>query len=172
MKFNIENALEILQNTPDVLKVLLNNVSVDWIENNEGGNTWSSYQVVAHLIHGEKTHWISRVRTILAGDENAVFKLFDSSFQFFNSKGKSISKLLDEFTELRNKNIEELKASKINNDLLLLKATHPEFGKVALKQLLAAWVAHDLNHIKQIARVMAKQCKAEMGPWDKYIKLE
>jgi len=169
MDFSIDKVFEILQNTPNVLKVMLNNISAEWIENNEGENTWSPHNVVAHFIHGEKTHWISRVRTIVAGDENAVFKLFDSSSQFSNSKGKAVSILIDEFTELRNRNTKELKSFDINEDTLSLKATHPEFGKVELKQLLSAWVVHDLNHIKQIARVMAKQYKAEMGPWKKYI---
>jgi len=169
MEFKIDKAFEILQNTPNVLKVLLNDISVDWIERNEGENTWSPYEIVGHFIHGEKNHWISRVRTILAGDEDAVFKLFDSFAQFSSSKGKSISALLGKFAELRNINLEELKSYNISEGHLLLKATHPALGKVLLKQLLSAWVVHDLNHIKQIARVMAKQYKEEMGPWEKYI---
>ncbi|MGD8307748.1 MAG: DinB family protein [Ignavibacteria bacterium] len=169
MDFNIEKAFEIFHYTPKVLNILLSNISVDWIKNNEGTDTWSPYMVVAHLLHSEKTHWISRVRTILAGDEEAVFILFDSSFQFKNCEGKSIKLLIDEFTEFRYRNIKELQEYNIDDERLLLKATHPEFGKIQLKQLLAAWVAHDLNHIKQILRIMAMQLKEEMGPWKKYI---
>ena len=171
MKFSIEKALEILQNTPNILDVLLAEISYVWIENNEGENSWSPHNVVAHLVYGEKTHWISRVRTILAGNENQIFKLFNGSTQFSDSKGKSISVLIAEFKLLRNKNVNELKSYNISEQQLLLRATHPEFGKVPLKQLLSAWVVHDLNHIKQITRVMARQYQSEMGPWIKYIKI-
>ncbi|KAA3616869.1 MAG: DinB family protein [Calditrichaeota bacterium] len=172
MEFQIEKGIEILHNTPNVVKALLSNLSEDWIKMNEGEHTWSPFQIVGHFIHTEKAHWISRVRIILAGDEEVSFKLFSGLNQFLNSEGKSISELMAEFTELRNENIRELKSYNINSNNLLFKATHPEFGKVTLKQVLSAWIAHDLNHTKQIARVMASQYKPEMGPWEKYIKIK
>ncbi len=171
MEYNINNALEILERTPKTLQALLLNLSESWSHQNEGEHTWSPFDVVGHLIHGEKTDWIPRARLILSDAEHKVFKPFDRFAQFEISNGKTLSELLNEFSELRAKNLEALKTLALTKDDLNLKGIHPELGEVTLKQLLATWVTHDLGHIAQIARVMAKQYKDEVGPWEAYISI-
>lgn len=170
MKFNITNALEVLQQTPCTLNSLLNNLSEEWIFSNESENTWSAYDVIGHLIHGEKTDWIPRLNIILF-EKNKQFQPFDRFAQFEESKGKTIQKLLNEFKEFRIKNIEYLKSLELSENQLKLTGIHPEFGTVTITQLLATWVTHDLGHINQISRVLAKQYKNEVGPWTKYISI-
>lgn len=171
MEFNLTEAIEILEKTPSVLQSFLKNLSEDWLFNNEGEESWSPYDILGHLIHGDKTDWIARTKIILSekGDKN--FKPFDRFAQIENSKGKSIHQLLNEFTALRTKNIKELKSLQLKEDLLELKGIHPEFGSVTLKHLLATWVVHDLGHIAQISRVMAYQYKSEIGPWKSYLPI-
>ncbi len=171
MKYNINKALEILERTPKTLNALLLNVSDDWTFCNEGDHTWSVFDVVGHLIHGEKTDWMQRLKIILSHSKNKAFEPFDRFAQFENSKGKTLSQLLEEFSELRTKNLRHFKALKLSEMDLNLKGMHPELGEVTLKQLLATWVTHDLGHIAQIARVMAKQYKSEVGPWEAYIPI-
>ncbi len=171
MKYNINKALEILERTPKTLNTFLLNVSDEWILSNEGDNTWSVFDVVGHLIHGEKTDWMQRLEIILNDSNNKTFESFDRFAQFENSKGKTLSQLLEEFSELRTKNLNHLKALKLSETELNLKGIHPELGEVTLKQLLATWVTHDLGHIAQIARIMAKQYKDEVGPWEAYIPI-
>lgn len=170
MKFNIIKALEILNQTPSTLTSLLENLSDDWIINNEGGESWSPFDVVGHLIHGEKTDWIVRLNIILF-EKDKLFQPFDRFAQFEASKGKSLQQLLVEFSELRAKNITYINSLKLNEDQLDLTGIHPEFGQVSVRQLLATWVAHDLGHIAQISRVLAKQYKNEVGPWVAYIPI-
>ena len=168
--FRIPEAIEILERTPKVLEQLLSNLSDIWVENNEGTDTWSPYDIIGHLIHGEQTDWISRAKMII--DMNPEpFPPFDREAQFKNPKTKSINELLEEFGLLRKKNLEILKGSKINEENLKKKGIHPVFGEVTLKQLLSTWVVHDLSHIRQIARVMAKQYKDDIGPWEEYLKI-
>ena len=169
MKFDINKSLEILQKTPAVLQATLGELSDDWIYNNEGENTWSPYDIVGHLIHGEKTDWIERTKIILSNSKDKTFVPFDRLAQFENSRNKSISILLVEFALLREENPNYICSLELNEKMLDKKGIHPEFGEVTLRQLLAAWVAHDLGHIAQIARVMAKQYKNETGPWIKYL---
>ena len=138
---------------------------------NEGENTWSPYDVVGHLIHGENTDWLPRTKIILQQGADTAFVPYDRFAQFENSKGKSLQELLSEFKILRKANIDELKYLNIGSEELKLTGIHPEFGGVTLKQLLSAWVVHDLGHIVQISRVMAKQYKEETGPWTKYLKV-
>jgi uncharacterized damage-inducible protein DinB len=171
MFFNIDESIEILERTPMVLITLLNNLDEKWISNNEGENTWSPYDVVGHLIHGEKTDWIPRMMIILGEDENKDFVPFDRFAQFEESKGKSLAELLDEFRTRRRENLIKLKSIAFNEQLLNREGIHPEFGKVTLKQLLATWVVHDLAHLCQITRVMAKQYGQETGPWVKYFSI-
>ena len=171
MNFNIEKSLEILERTPNVLIAMLQNISPEWTTNNEGGETWSVYNIIGHLIHGEKTDWVSRVDIILSGKSDKTFEPFDRFAQFEESKGKSLLQLLNEFKRLRKQNIEYLHSKKISNKNLEEKGIHPAFGEVTLSQLLSAWTVHDLNHISQISRVMAKQYKGEVGPWIKYLKI-
>ena len=171
MRYQLLEALEILEQTPQTLRSFLGQLSDTWLYNNEGENTWSPYDIVGHLIHGEKTDWIPRLKIILGSSENKTFEPFDRFAQFENSKGKTISQLLDEFETLRAENLDQLKAINLTTAQLELKGMHPELGEVTLSQLLATWVTHDLAHIAQISRVMAKQYKNEVGPWAAYIPI-
>jgi hypothetical protein len=171
MQFQLQNAIEILERTPTVLNALLRNLSPEWINPNEGPDTWSPYDIVGHFIHGELTDWIPRARIILSGDANQSFVPFDRFAQFENSKGKSIQQLLDEFTLLRQQNVELLRSFNLSESDLDKTGIHPDFGPVTMRQLLSTWTVHDLNHIGQIVRVMAKQYYEEVGPWVPYLKI-
>jgi uncharacterized damage-inducible protein DinB len=168
--FSIDKALEVLTQTPKTLYSFLENLSEDWIISNEGEDTWNSFDIIGHLIHGEKTDWVQRTNIILK-EQNKHFKPFDRFAQFENSKGKSIHELLEEFSMLRQKNLSYLKSLNLTENDLALTGIHPEFGEVTLRQLLSTWVTHDLGHIAQIARVLAKQYKNEAGPWVAYIPI-
>jgi len=167
MKFELQHAFEILDRTPAILHSMLYDLPETWTEPNEGENTWSAYDIVGHLIHGEKTDWITRAEIILSSSDNKKFEPFDRFAQFADSKGKSLNQLLDEFKKLRQLNLEKFRT--YQPDDLSKTGVHPAFGEVTLKELLATWVVHDLNHIAQISRVMAKQYKEEVGPWIEYL---
>ena len=167
----MHQSVEILERTPVVLKNLLEGLSVEWTSNNEGGETWSAYDVIGHLIHGEKTDWLTRVELILSENAEKKFQPFDRFAQFENSKGKTLKQLLHEFTEVRSANIKRLKSLNITERDLEKTGVHPTFGEVTLSQLLSTWTVHDLDHISQIARVMAKQYKNEVGPWIEFLKI-
>ncbi|MGB1206834.1 MAG: DinB family protein [Chitinophagales bacterium] len=169
MKFEIEKSIEILTKTPSILETMLNGLSEEWLRNNEGENTWSPYDIVGHLIHGEKTDWIPRAKIMLSNSENKTFEPFDRFAQMNVTKEGTIAELLGEFKAMRAKNINELNSLQIEVADLAKKGIHPELGNVNLKQLLSTWVVHDLGHISQISRVMAKQYKAEVGPWKEYL---
>jgi len=171
MSFSIEKSIEILERTPEVLETMLGNVSAEWTENNEGGETWSVFDVLGHLVHGEKTDWLPRMEIILSDAPDKTFKPFDRFAQFEESKGKTLAQLLDEFKELRKKNIGVLRDKNLSGRTLEEKGVHPAFGEVTLSQLLATWTVHDLDHIAQISRVMAKQYKEEVGPWIEYLRI-
>lgn len=169
MKFELDQGIAILENTPAVISNLIGSLSESWTSKSEGPKSWSPYDIVGHLIHGEKTDWISRMEIILDGNKNQVFEPFDRFAQFENSKGRSLEDLLEEFSSLRDSNLTYLKSKKLSTDDLLMEAKHPDFGRVILSELLASWVVHDLNHIAQTCRVMASQYKQEVGPWKKYM---
>ena len=171
MHFTLEKSIEILERTPHVLTTMLQNISPEWTSANEGGETWSVYDIIGHLIHGEKTDWVPRADIILSDIPDKKFELFNRFAQFEESKGKSFNELLDEFKILRQKNIEYLHSKKLTGKNLEDKGIHPAFGKVTLSQLLATWAVHDLNHIAQICRVMATQYKEAVGPWTEYLKI-
>lgn len=171
MKFELKKSISILERTPVVLKSLLADLAMEWTHENEGENTWSPYDVVGHLIHGEKTDWMVRAEIILGNNPNKEFETFDRFAQFENSKGKTLGALLDEFEALRAKNLKSLRSKNLSLDDLERTGEHPELGPVALSHLLSAWVVHDLGHIAQISRVMAKQYKNEVGPWPKYMTI-
>jgi len=171
MNFNLKKSIEILERTPSVLETLLGGLSPEWTTQNEGENTWSPYDVIGHLIHGENTDWIPRTKIILEQGEDMAFVPYDRFAQFENSKGKSLQQLLSEFKKLRGFNIKALKKMNIRDEELELTGIHPEFREVTLGQLLSAWVVHDLGHIVQVSRVMAKLYKEESGPWVKYLKV-
>ncbi|MEQ8903797.1 DinB family protein [Ekhidna sp.] len=168
MQFDLQKSILILERTPIVLKELLKDLPNDWITPNEGPDTWSPFDVVGHLIHGEKTDWVPRTKIILEDGVDKPFEPFDRFAQFENSKGKSLNELLDQFDNLRKANLKELKSLDVENNLKK-KGRHPELGEVTLSNLLSSWVVHDLGHISQITRVMAKQYIDEVGIWKKYL---
>lgn len=150
---------------------MLTGLSDEWTSTNEGSKTWSAYDVVGHLIHGELTDWIPRAELILSRSGSKIFTPFDRFAQFEVSKGKSLAELLKTFEKLRQRNIRHLRDWNISDQDLEEKGIHPEFGDVTLSQLLATWVVHDLNHIAQISRVMAKQYKEAVGPWTVFLRV-
>lgn len=171
MTYSIDKAFEILEQTPKTLVSLLSNLSDEWIFCNEGKDSWSVFDVVGHLIHCENTDWIPRLNIILSNREDKTFEPFDRFAQFKNSKGKSLTNLLEEFQQIRSENLEYLKLLEISEEELCSIGNHPTLGEVTLKQLLATWVTHDLGHIAQISRVLAKQYKNEVGPWTAFISI-
>ncbi len=171
MQYSLEKSYEIVERTPAVLKALLAGVSEEWILNNEGPETFSPYDVVGHLVHGEKTDWTVRIKRILESGNSKAFDLFDRFAQYKDSEGKSLKQLLVEFEQLRNENIQWLKSLNLSANDLDKTGMHPVLGEVTMRHLLATWVVHDLTHIAQITRVMAKQYKEEIGPWAEFFRI-
>jgi len=171
MEFKLEEGIEVLRQTPSAVNALLRPLSNPWSERNEGPNTWSPFDVVGHLIHGEETDWIPRARIIINDGETRPFEPFDRVAMFEKSKRKPLVELLDTFSNLRSSNIQELEQMNLTPVMLEKRGTHPELGPVTLAQLLAAWVVHDLGHISQIVRVMARQYRDEVGPWSAYLSI-
>lgn len=171
MKFSLEQSILILKKTPGVLDILLPGLDEKWINSNEGLDTWSPFDIVGHLIHGEKTDWLVRIKIILENASHPVFQPFDRFAQFEESKGKNLKDLLIEFSAARSSNLKELNDLSVNDDDLDKIGIHPKFGKVTLKNLIACWAVHDLSHIAQISRVMAKQYRSEVGPWIEYLPI-
>lgn len=169
MEFELAQSIEILSSTPAVLSSYLSNLSEEWLKNNEGEGTWSPYTILGHLIEGERSDWMVRINTILGNSEDKLFEPFDRFAQLENDQNRPIALLLEEFSQLRTRNLAALRAQKITPNTLKLTGIHPEFGTVSLSQLIATWVVHDLGHIGQISRVMAKQYKEEVGPWINYL---
>jgi DinB superfamily len=171
MKYDLNKSIEVLERTPTVLKALLNGISDDWTMNNEGPETFSPYDVAGHLIHAEKTNWPERIHMILAYGTTKTFEDFDRFAMYENSKGKSITQLLEEFEVLRKNNIQWFRELKLKESDLDKMGLHPKLGEVKLRQLLSSWVVHDLSHIAQIARIMAKQYKKDVGQWKDFFRL-
>ncbi len=169
MKFQLDHALEILEQTPATLRIFLANLSGSWLMNNEGPETWSPFDILGHLIHGERTDWIPRAKIILEEGESRTFIPFDRFAQFQESQGKSVGELLDTFRKLRQANLNTLQAFHLTDEDLRNTGVHPEFAVVTMGQLLATWVVHDLSHIAQIAEVMARQYREAVGPWKAYL---
>ena len=167
--FDMKRGIEVLERTPVVIETLLHGLSTGWIFCNEGPDTWCPFDIVGHLLHGEKTDWIPRLNIILEQGENKTFTPFDRFAQLTENKGKDISVLLDEFKRARLENLQILRSKDIGTEELKLPGMHPALGEVTLRNLLATWVAHDLNHIAQISRVMARQYTKEVGPWRQYL---
>jgi Protein of unknown function (DUF664). len=168
MQFDIQMALPILERTPKVIESMLYGLPDEWILRNEGPDTWSAYDVVGHLIHGEKNDWVQRMQIIL-GEGDKHFKPFDRTAMFTESKGKTLNQLLDEFKSLRKDNLLLVQSIQFTDELLDRTGIHPKFGTVTLKQLLSTWVVHDLTHINQISRVLAKQYEDAVGPWKEFL---
>ncbi|MHA4844865.1 DinB family protein [Flavitalea antarctica] len=171
MQYSIDKSIEILERTPAVLMTQLSGLSDNWTQCNEGADTWSAFDIVGHLIHGDRTDWLPRAELILSGSPERKFAPFDRFAQFEESKGKSLPQLLAEFKELRYVNIQKLIQLNISENDLSKTGIHPAFGEVTLSQLLSCWVVHDLNHLAQVSRVMAKQYKEEVGPWIEYLRV-
>ncbi len=169
MNFELASARAVLARTPVVLDSWLRGLPAEWINDNEGPETWSPYDVVGHLIHGERTDWISRLRILLEHGPARAFDPFDRFAQFRESEGKSLDQLLDEFARQRAANLETLDTTSISSESLSSPGLHPSLGPVTLRNLLATWVAHDLGHIAQIARVMSKRYANDVGPWREYL---
>ena len=170
MEFDLDKTFEVLEKTPKVLDELLSGLPGDWVMNNEGPGTWSPYDIVGHLIHGEHTDWMGRLDIIL-NKEDKHFVPFDRFAQFNESEGKDLQQLLSAFKLLRENNLQKLKELKLTDADLDKTGIHPAFGEVTLRQLLSTWTIHDLTHIAQITRVMAKQYKEAIGPWIEYFRV-
>ena len=169
MDFDLDEALAVLSRTPQTLRALLTGLPAGWTSHDEGPDTWSPYDVLGHLIHGEKVDWIGRARTILDHGESRIFEPFDRFAMLRQPKGRPLTDLLDEFAGLRARNLETLRGFELTPEHLDLRGRHPDFGTVTLAQLLAAWTVHDLGHVAQIARVMARQYTDAVGPWRAYL---
>jgi hypothetical protein len=171
MNFTLDEALPVLRRTPDVVRALLQNIPDAWASGTEGPDTWSPFDIVGHLIHGERTDWIVRTEILLTYGETRTFIPFDRFAQFEASRGKSLHELLDTFAELRAANLNRLESLGLSLEDLHRRGRHPELGPCTLGELLATWVAHDLSHIAQIARVMGRQYTEAVGPWRAYLPM-
>jgi hypothetical protein len=171
MSFQVTEAIAVLERTPATFRALLGGLPDAWTSSNEGPDTFSPFDNVGHLIHGERTDWIPRARIILAQGTNRRFEPYDRFAQVRESEGKSLAELLDEFARLREENVATLRGWKISEKELALEGEHPELGPVTLRQLLATWVAHDLGHVAQTSRVMAKRYRESVGPWRAYLPI-
>ena len=171
MKFDLDKSLEILERTPLVISAMLSDLSDSWSLEKESGEGWSAYDILGHLIHGEKTDWIPRMEIILSDNADKRFEPFDQAGHFKETEKKSLRLRLDEFQKLRAQNLAKLRSRKIDAAALRKKGIHPEFGEVTLQQHLATWVVHDLNHISQIMKVIAARYASEVGPWKQYLSI-
>lgn len=171
MHFDLTRGMQVLERTPNVLRGLLSGLDEAWTSGREGPGTWSAFDVLGHLIHGERDDWIPRARIILEQGPGRTFDPFDREAMFEESRGKDLGQLLDELAMLRAENLGVLAAWRLTPAQLSLPGTHPLFGPVTLGQLLATWVVHDLDHITQVARVLAKQYTSEVGPWHQFLSL-
>jgi hypothetical protein len=169
MDFTLSDGVAVLSRTPGVLRNMLAGLPDALVTNDEGPGTWSPFDVVGHLIHGERADWIPRAKIILAQGENTTFDPFDRFAQEQDSLGKSLADLLDEFEDLRKGNLAALADLGLTDADLALEGGHPAFGKVTLEQLLATWVVHDLGHLAQISRTMAGNYDHAVGPWKEYL---
>jgi DinB superfamily len=169
MEFQLNHAKEILRRTPATLNSLLRHLPEEWTLSNEGPESWSPFDVVGHLIHAEESNWVPRARIILEYGEKRSFKPFDRFAMFEKSRGKSMGDLLAMFERLREESLQELDEMNITPEMFGKQVTHPELGVVTLSQLLSTWVVHDLGHVGQIVRVMAKQYTEAVGAWQAYL---
>jgi hypothetical protein len=169
MDFDLQQAMALLARTPATLDVLLRDLPEKWTLSNEGGETFTPFDVVGHLIHGERTDWMQRAQIILEHGESRPFDKFDRLAQTRESKGKSLAELLDEFARLRAENLNALRAMNLSPADLNKRGRHPFLGTVTLSQLLATWPAHDMTHLHQISRTLAHQYREAVGPWLQYL---
>jgi hypothetical protein len=169
MQQNLQHTMALLARTPSSLNALLRDLPQEWTMQNEGGNTFNAFDVIGHLIHGERTDWMPRAKRILEFGETRAFDPFDRRAQEAESNSKPLGQLLDEFARLRSDNLAELRSLKLGPEDLNRRGVHPALGTVTLSQLLATWAAHDLTHLHQISRIMAHQYREAVGPWSAYL---
>ena len=169
--FVLDDAIALLARTPATLDSLLRGLPPWWTAASEGDGTWSAFDVIGHLIHGEETDWIPRVTIILEHGENRTFDTFNREAQFEASAPPSLEQRLDRFAALRLENLKQLAGLKLTEAELDRTGRHPAFGVVTLRQLLATWVAHDLDHVMQVARVLGRQYSEDVGPWRAYLRV-
>ena len=170
-RFDLSHAISVLERTPAVFRALLAGLPDAWTTPNEGPLTFSAFDNLGHLVHGERTDWIPRARIILEHGRSRPFDPYDRFAQVHESRGKTVPDLLDELERWRAQNLETLRGWQLTDRELALEGEHPALGRVTLAQLLAAWVVHDLGHLAQTARVMAKQYRDEIGPWRAYLPI-
>ncbi len=171
MEFRFDEALPVLRHTPTVLRSLLLELPAGWTESTEGPGTWSPFDVVGHLIHGERTDWVPRIEHMLRHSDTVSFPVFDREAMFSASRGLSIRELLDTFDRLRTESLARLGALRLTDADMARRGRHPEFGVVTMGQHLATWVTHDLGHVGQVVRVMARQYTEAVGPWRAYLSI-
>lgn len=169
MEQHLEQTISLLTRTPSALDALLRDLPASWTLRDEGENTWTVFDILGHLIHGERTDWLPRAKTILRFGESKPFDPFDRLAQFHESRGKSLEQLLEEFAQLRSANLNELRSLNLGPEDLNRRGRHPALGSVTLSQLLATWATHDLTHLHQISRVMAHQYRDAVGPWSAFL---
>ncbi|HXX13506.1 MAG TPA: DinB family protein [Candidatus Eremiobacteraceae bacterium] len=169
MEHNLDQSIALLARTPAALNTLLRDLPDAWTSATEGENTWSVFDVIGHLVHGERTDWMPRIRRVLQSGESRAFEPFDRLAQFRESQGKALPQLLDEFARLRSQNLNELRSLGLRPEDLARCGQHPSLGAVTLSELLATWATHDLTHLHQISRIMAYQYRDAVGPWVRYL---
>lgn len=171
MAFNVTEGIAVLERTPGTFRALLSGLPEPWISSTEGPDTFSPFDNLGHLIHGERTDWIPRARIILDQGSSRTFAPYDRFAQVRESEGKSLAELLDEFAALRFANLATLRGWNLSEGQFELEGQHPALGAVTLRQLLSTWVAHDLGHLAQTSRVMAKRYREAVGPWRAYLPI-
>jgi hypothetical protein len=169
MEHNLQHTISLLSRTPPALNVFLRELPEEWTLCNEGESTWTAFDIVGHLIHGDRTDWMTRARRILEFGETMAFEPFDRLGQARESQGKSLPQVLDEFARVRSEKLDELRSLNLRPSDLEKRGLHPALGAVTLSQLLATWATHDLTHLHQLSRVMAYQYREAVGPWSKYL---
>ncbi len=169
MSLSLVDSIALLERTPASLNALLRDLPATWTHRNEGGNSWTAYDIVGHLAYGEKADWLPRVKMILEHGENRTFVPFDREGQNRESQGRPLPDLLDEFARQRAANLDQLRGMNLTPQDLQRRGTHPVFGSVTMSELLATWVAHDLTHLHQLSRVLAYQYRDAVGPWTVFL---
>jgi DinB superfamily len=169
MNHSLDHTIALLERTPGALEELLRGLPAEWTDANEGGDSWSPREILAHLAHADRTDWMSRVRHLLEFGESQPFPPFDRMGQRQAMEGKSLAEVLEDFAEARAASLEQLRVLNLGPADMERRGTHPSFGSVTLSQLLATWAAHDLTHLHQISRVLAHQYREAVGPWSKFL---
>ena len=171
MEFRLHDAVPVLQHTPAAVNGLLRGLPGEWTEARETPGAWSPFDIVGHLIHADRTNWLTRADHLLAHGEALPFPPFNREGMIAASKGRTLEHLLDEFADVRAASVDRLTAMKLTAADLAQRGRHPDFGSVTLGQLLATWVTHDLSHLGQIVRVMAREYDEAVGPWRAFLRI-